>query len=219
MLSLNGLVLAGGRSSRMTREKALLRVAGPGGRTLISRQLALLADLGVDRRILSVRRDMRWAAPGVTVVHDEVEGLGPIGGIAAAMRLDPATPLLVLAVDMPEVDQRILRRLIRRSAPGGGAAPRIGNRWEPLCALYPPGALETIERMSADRQWSPSDLLNRLAREGRMRPLHLTGEARRRLRSWNRPEDVPGRVRAANRWEGPERNPRRRAQKLQPSAV
>jgi molybdopterin-guanine dinucleotide biosynthesis protein A len=219
MRSLNGLVLAGGRSSRMEREKAFLRVGGPSGRTLISRQLDLLADFGVERRIVSVRRDMRWTAPGVTVGHDEVEGRGPLGGIAEAMRLDPAKPLLVLAVDMPEVDERILERLIEGSAPDGGAAPRIEGRWEPLCAVYPPRALETIERMAQERRWSPSELLDRLSREGRIRPLHLTEEAGRRLRSWNRPGDVPGPVRAANRWEVPERDPHGRPQKLQPIAV
>jgi molybdopterin-guanine dinucleotide biosynthesis protein A len=211
----NGVVLAGGRSTRMRGEKAFLRLDGTSGRTLLSRQVELLAGLGLHRLVLSARRDMPSTPPGLTVVRDEKEGLGPLAGILAAAGLDPERPLVVLAVDMPRVDEALLSGLITlaRDA-GGGAAPRVDGRWEPLCAVYPPGIAADIERMTGGR-WeldgssappaaagrsrrSPSKLLDRLHAVGRVLPVPLDGAAARRLASWNHPRDLPAAVRAAN---------------------
>lgn len=215
-----GLVLAGGRSIRMGREKALLRV---GGETLLERQLRILRAVGLSEVILSLRSDLLPALTGTSLAGlasrreshpdlpgspepgrsvfpgnphepillvDEVEGLGPLAGITQALGHAGDRHLLVLAVDMPEVRPSLLHHLLSRGERDRGVAPRIGGRWEPLCALYPPDAYaKALLRLESDTP-SPARLLDDLALEGRVRGIALSRDATLTLRSWNTPGDA-----------------------------
>jgi len=197
-----GLVLAGGCSSRMGRDKATLRVEGE---TLIQRQVRLLVRIGI-REVFLSRPAVEAAPPDaaieVTVVRDAVPGLGPLAGIVAGLehacgragelaRDREAKALLVLAVDMPGVTEGFLEGLLAAAAldEGVGAAPRVGDRWEPLCALYPPGVLDEARRHLAGDRRSPSGLMDALLASGRIRPVELSPMEAAALRSWNTPED------------------------------
>lgn len=98
-----GVVLAGGRSLRMGRDKALLDWHG---RPLLERQLGALRASGVD--LLRVG----GARPAYQGVADAQPGLGPLGGLAgiAEASADDAD-LLVIPVDMPLLGAALLRRL------------------------------------------------------------------------------------------------------------
>ena len=194
-LEVNGVVLAGGKSSRMRREKAFLPSEGAGFKTLLSRQVELLQEIGVREVLVSLRRGMISPDPGLRVVHDAAEGLGPLSGIVAAMRLAPERHLLVLAVDLGRIDAQFLRSVIARSSDSSGAAPRASGRWEPLCAVYPPHALASAEAVLASPTRSPSALVAQLAGEGVMNGYLVPAGERDRLRSWNLPEDLPASVR------------------------
>lgn len=98
-----GVVLAGGRSSRMGRDKALLDWHG---RPLLERQLAVLREAGVDDARVSGHR------PRYRGVADALPGAGPLGGLAGiAGALDGDAELLVIPVDMPLLQATLLRRL------------------------------------------------------------------------------------------------------------
>lgn len=108
-----GLVLAGGASSRMGRDKALLPWNGG---TLLDQAIAILADFGADPILVSGNR------PGLESIPDQRPGQGPLGGLAAALSARPALAgrwLMVIPVDMPLLDMATLRRL-------GGAARENG---------------------------------------------------------------------------------------------
>lgn len=188
---MNGVVLAGGRSSRMGTEKALLP-AHEGGRTLLARQAGLLDAVGVGTVFLSLRRDLAPDPAGTQpILHDPSrDGRGPLGGIVAAMRMAPGEHLLVLAVDMPFVEPSFLRAILARATPASGVAPRVSGMWEPLCAVYPPHALARAEAL-LERQGSPSELLATLSADGRLRAYDIPARNAHFLRSWNVPEDVP----------------------------
>ena len=196
-----GLVLAGGRSSRMGRDKALLRV---GGETLAQRQTRLLQRLGI-REVFLSRPAVEAAPPDdtppdaaidVTIVRDAAPGQGPLAGIVAGLERAEDRALLVLAVDMPGVTEDFLEGLLAAADldAGVGAAPRVGDRWEPLCALYPPGVLDEARRHLAGDRRSPSGFLDALLASGRIRPLEVSPIEAAALRSWNTPEDpnLPG---------------------------
>jgi len=205
-----GLVLAGGRSSRMGRDKATLRVEGE---TLIQRQVRLLVRIGIREVFLSRPAGdalpegpsdppRGWGFPGnapvtvdVTVVRDPVPDQGPLAGIVAGLERAGPRALLVLAVDMPGVTAAFLEGLVAAAAlqEGIGSAPRVGDRWEPLCALYPAGILDPARRHLDGPRRSPSGLLDSLLAAGRIRPLELRPIEAAALRSWNTPDDVdPG---------------------------
>ena len=136
---LYGLVLTGGRSSRMGQDKAALRI---GGRSQLERAMTLLAP-HVARAFVSVRKDQR-ADPlraGFEQIEDTREDLGPIAGIIAAQARFPQSAWLVLACDLPLLDAATLEFLVRARAPGRQATAFRSSHDalpEPLCAVYEP---------------------------------------------------------------------------------
>lgn len=100
-----GLVLAGGRSSRMGEDKALMRV---GGHTLLERSLSVLRAAGAERVAISGTR-----AGGIP---DRWPEAGPVGGIASAVDGLPDGEWLVIPVDMPRLHEDVLRPLLAASS-------------------------------------------------------------------------------------------------------
>ena len=158
---LRGLVLAGGRSERLGRDKAALLI---NGETLLERAVTLLEGLVTNVRV-AVRRDQ--LTDGLrrrfSLVPDGYEGIGPAAGILAAHRLLPDSAWLVLACDMPRVTPGMLRMLVsRREATRAGIAFRAAadGLAEPLCALYEPANLARfLCQVEAGGNPSPRDWL------------------------------------------------------------
>lgn len=162
MTPLLGLVLAGGRSTRMHLDKASLTY---GARP----QLAVAYDLvarHVERAFVSVRPDqaaepLRSRFPQVV---DGAEGRGPIAGIIAAQARHPDAAWLVVACDLPYLDDATLDALVR-----GRDARRLATAFrsshdalpEPLCAIYEPSSRGAIlAQVSAGRDCPRKFLLS-----------------------------------------------------------
>ena len=162
---LRGLVLAGGRSSRMGSDKAAL--VHPDGRTLLRRCHDLLREAGCETIAISLRHDQEIPAglDGTEIVRDpEGASLGPIAGIVAAMRLDPAADWLVLACDLPRLDAATLVHLIgSKQADEKFLAYRseFDGLPEPLCTLYSQAALPVLVQAQADDFRCPRKILIR----------------------------------------------------------
>ena len=103
MTGFTGVVLAGGRSSRMGRDKALLECDGV---TLLDRSIALLRSAGAARVIVSGER------PAHGGVSDVVAGLGPVGGLASVLPYCGDGPVVVIAVDQPRLATDTLQALL-----------------------------------------------------------------------------------------------------------
>ncbi len=135
-----GLVLAGGHSTRMRRDKATLQYRGGGGQ--LERAMELLRPR-VARVFVSVRRDQVTdpVRARFEQIVDTREGLGPIAGIVAAQAQYPQAAWLVLACDLPFLDAATLDHLLRsRRADRQATAYRSSydGQPEPLCAIYEP---------------------------------------------------------------------------------
>ncbi len=157
---LYGLVLAGGRSTRMQRDKATIDYAG---RSQLSRAMELLAPL-VERSFVSVRIDQvnDPSRAAYDCIADVLPGLGPIGGIHAALRAHPEAAWLVLACDLPFLDSATLQQLIAERAPEK-LATAFGSRFngqpEPLCAIYEPASRAAIDQWLAGGEQCPRGFL------------------------------------------------------------
>ncbi len=127
------VLLAGGASRRMGRPKALLEVAGA---KLWRRQMGLLQQLEPAEIMISAGTDWTVESGPWTVVCDRVPGLGPLGGIDAALRTMSSKLLLVLAVDMPAMSAGFLAGLVC-SAGSQGIVPEEGGIYQGLAAIYP----------------------------------------------------------------------------------
>jgi molybdenum cofactor guanylyltransferase len=142
---LYGLVLAGGRSTRMQRDKAVLNYHG---RTQLEWAMELISP-HVERAFVSVRPDqandpVRARFPRI---EDRHENLGPIAGIIAAQAEHPAAAWLVLACDLPFLDQGTLKHLIWARQPDKLATAYRSSHDglpEPLCAIYEPASRAAI---------------------------------------------------------------------------
>jgi molybdenum cofactor guanylyltransferase len=128
-----GFVLAGGRSSRMGRDKALLQVDG---RPLVEVALDKLRRMGVAApRIAGAQTDLSSHA---RVVPDLHPGCGPLSGIEAALAATTRPLNLFLPVDMPLLPSRFLSWILLRAEITGAlvTVPRINGQPQPLCAVY-----------------------------------------------------------------------------------
>jgi molybdopterin-guanine dinucleotide biosynthesis protein A len=143
---LYGLILAGGSSSRMRRDKAALQYQG---RKQIDRAFEL-ASRHVAKVFLSVRADqkhdpVRSAKP---MIVDSALGHGPIVGIRSALAAYPEAAWLVLACDLPFLSDAVLERLLAERDPSALAtAYRSASDGlpEPLCALWEPAAAAALD--------------------------------------------------------------------------
>jgi molybdenum cofactor guanylyltransferase len=105
-----GVVLAGGLSSRMGRDKALLSWQG---QPLLEHQIAVLQAAGVDTVRVSGNR------PDYQGIADPVAHAGPLGGIAGVAAACSDGELLIVPVDMPRLQAPLLQRLFDASTPSG----------------------------------------------------------------------------------------------------
>lgn len=129
---MNAFVLAGGQSTRMGRDKAMLAL---GGRPLIEHALDKLRALGFSPRIAGSRSDL---AAFAAVIPDRHPQAGPLGGIEAALAASDTEQNFFLPVDLPWLPLEFLRWMIDRANGTEALAtiPRLQGRPQPLCAAY-----------------------------------------------------------------------------------
>lgn len=191
---ITGIVLAGGASRRMGRDKAALAV---GDAPLAQRAAHRLAAVRPEIAIVAVADRGRGLVPGFPSLPDGA-GAGPAAGLLGAARAYPGRPLLALACDLPGVPEALLAGLIRLGGEHDWAVPRWQGGIEPLCALYGPAALAALaRRVEAGRL-----ALHGLAEEEELRVCFLEGDA---LAAYGRPEEVFFNLNTPEdvaRWEG-----------------
>lgn len=181
---LTGAVIAGGRSTRMGRDKARLCVDGV---ALWLRQRRVLEAAGAKPVIFALRARQRRFAAGLTVVRDTRGGVGPMAGVHAALRACETEWLAVLAVDLPRVDAAWLKKLARLCRTGRGA---VGisreDFFEPFAAIYPKAALPWFEKHVANGgSHSLQLLLRELVKRDLMKAVRLTAREQATLFNWN----------------------------------
>jgi len=128
---LSAFVLTGGKSSRMGTDKAFLKI---GSQTLLELALGLAEAAAKEVRIVGPRETFgRYA----TTVEDIFRNCGPLGGIHAALKSSKTELNLLLSVDTPFITKGFLSYLISHVATDAEVTvPRVGGRWQPLCAVY-----------------------------------------------------------------------------------
>lgn len=155
-----GLVLAGGASRRMQTDKAALEYAG---QTQLQRAFTLLEKI-CTRAFVSVRKDQihdatRASFPQIVDVHGD---LGPLAGISAAQSVHPDVAWLILACDLPFINDSTLQYLIDHRNPS-----RIATAFrsthdqlpEPLCTIWEPSSAAHITEWINKGQKCPRKLL------------------------------------------------------------
>ena len=155
-----GWILAGGRSSRMGTDKALLEIEG---RSLLQRVASEISQVCGSVRV--VGDPARYAGFGIPVIPDLSPGLGPLAGIEAALTATTVEFNLIVACDMPNVRAGELEDLF--TAGGDVAVPRHDDgRVEPLCAVYSRKCLAQVRKMLESGVRSVKEALRLLESDG-----------------------------------------------------
>jgi molybdopterin-guanine dinucleotide biosynthesis protein A len=188
-VSAAGFVVAGGRSLRMGRDKALL----PWGETdLLGHALARLRTVAGDVRILC-GPGPRYLDRSVPVEIDLVPDAGPLAGVLTGLTAAAGRHGLFLAVDLPRVPVALLARLLALAEGADAVVPLTPRGPEPLCAVYGPACLEPIRRgVAAGDLRMTSFWPGVRVREVRAPELAAFGDPDDLFRNLNTPGDLGG---------------------------
>lgn len=161
-----GLILAGGASKRMQRDKAALKYQG---KTQLDRAVEMLSRT-LSRVFVSVRADQTSdpARAHRPMIVDCVAGEGPIVGIRSAFAAHPNVAWFVLACDLPFFSAALIHPLLdARDARGSGMSLATAYRSahdglpEPLCAIWEPAAAAVLAEYQAAGGFCPRKFLIR----------------------------------------------------------
>ena len=139
------IVLAGGKSLRLGRDKALEEI---GGQTIIERVLERLSPLDTEIILATAQSNLSLLPDlGVKTVVDVYPGKGPLGGIYSGLKASLSFHSLVVACDMPFLNIALLRYLIELCLAFDVVIPKVDEKTEPLHAVYSKNCLAPIEAM------------------------------------------------------------------------
>ena len=157
-----GFILAGGASSRMGRDKALLEI---GGVPLLVRIARLLTPRVAAVKVIGPPE--RYAALGFPVVPDDRPGQGPLGGLLTALRTSSSEWNLVVGCDLPHLSGEWLEWLIARGleSPAEAVVPETERGLEPLCAMYRSSCAAALAAAFSQGERKLTEVVSRLTLE------------------------------------------------------
>ncbi|HOJ25729.1 MAG TPA: molybdenum cofactor guanylyltransferase [Candidatus Saccharicenans sp.] len=158
--NITAIILAGGQSRRMGRDKASLPL---GEQTLLEQLIEQLAGR-FQEIIISVSKGQPYPLNNVRQVEDRYENAGPLAGLLAGLQASSSDISLVVPCDQPEIDLGIVRDMLQVLGQHDLVYPRLdGQIPHPLFALYRRSLWPVIEK---------------LINEGKLSVLHLLTEVK-----------------------------------------
>lgn len=182
-------VLIGGRSSRMGRPKHLLEKEEANATTWLEHTVNLLQPLIGNNIALSGAGHVPEGLAHLPRLPDIPEARGPLTGILAAMRWQPAVSWLLIACDMPDISTEALTWLLSRRQPGSwGTVPRLHEDGyvEPLLAHYDYRSAPLFERLLA----SGSLRIGQIARQNKIETPLIPLQLRSSWHNINTPQEL-----------------------------
>ncbi len=183
---ITGIILAGGKSSRMGQDKGLIKLKGK-----------RLIDIAIDHLqpfcheiIISSASD-NYKHLGFRTIPDEISGIGPMGGIYSSLKASLADMNFVLSFDMPLVSEDIIRFILNKIADSQITVPWEGAEfYQPLCGYYNKSVLNSMEKLISQENYKLIELFRKI----RFNPLRIDNKLPfykpYLFLNVNRPEDI-----------------------------
>lgn len=191
-MNFSAVILAGGKSSRMGRDKAFIEFRG---QPLLARQTELVRQIGAAEIFISGREGVDYSAFQCRLLQDQFPAAGPLAGITSALDAMHKPLLLVLAVDMANMTGDFLKKLHARCQDGTGAVPLCDEVIEPLAAFYPKSSGELAQKLLAEssRAYSPGakHFARSCVQTGLAHFVAVAPQETGLFKSWNFPADLP----------------------------
>jgi len=187
--AIGGIVLCGGKSSRMGTSKALLPF---GPETMLQRVVRLLGDVVAPIVVVAaLDQELPPLPPGVIVTSDEREARGPLEGLRAGLKALPSTidAAYVTSCDVPLLETGFVRQMIDLASDYDIAVMEIDGFTHPLSAVYRRATLPAVEDLLANNRLRPVFLFDAM-KTRRVKPEEMTADPQlRTLRNLNTRED------------------------------
>jgi len=139
---MTGIIIAGGKNTRMGREKAFLDI---GGERIIDRILSIYRDL-FDEVIIVTNNPLAYGEFDALIVTDLIPGKGALGGIYTGLFYSSSDHAFVAACDMPFLDKDFIREMMHHAETADIVVPRSPDGLQPLHAIYARKYLPAIEK-------------------------------------------------------------------------
>jgi molybdopterin-guanine dinucleotide biosynthesis protein A len=159
--SFGGIVLCGGKSSRMGRPKHLLPF---GPETLLERVIRRMSEAVSPIVVVAAKDQELPPLPnGVLIGRDEVEGMGPLAGLAVGLSMMSSLreAAFVSSCDAPFLEPALIRRMIEELQDHDLAIPREAAYYHPLAAVYRTSLAPTVRKLIAENRLSMFFLIER----------------------------------------------------------
>ncbi|MFD2446837.1 molybdenum cofactor guanylyltransferase [Bacillus sp. CGMCC 1.16607] len=157
-LNVTGIILAGGKSSRMGTNKALLRI----DHTTVIEKIVEEMKAVTTELIVVTNHFEDYEFLGLPLVADLRKNMGPLAGLEAGLMASSNENNLIIACDMPFVSQTLAKTLIQHLEHFDAVVPRIEGKLNPLFAAYRKSCLEEIQHSLDDNQLKMRSFLDRI---------------------------------------------------------
>jgi molybdopterin-guanine dinucleotide biosynthesis protein A len=177
---ITGIVLSGGRSSRMGSDKAMIEFEG---KKLIEHSLAVMRKVAAT--IIISANSEQYADFGEKVVSDNYNGIGPLAGLEACLRISNTRVNLLAPCDTPLLNVDFLNTILENIDDYDAVVPISANgKIEPLTGYYSRDILPIVVQQIERGDFKVQNLLKRI------RTNFLPFENRRILKNINTPDDL-----------------------------
>lgn len=147
-------VLAGGKSSRMGRDKGMLLLQG---KPMVSYILDALEETEIPVKIIA--NDDTYRSFGFPIYSDIVAEKGPMGGLFSAFENSEAEVVFLVSCDMPLISSEAIKQFLKLADRDSIVAATVGERVNPLFALYPVNLKEEVKERIASGRLKMTDLI------------------------------------------------------------
>lgn len=151
---ITGVILAGGKNSRMGTDKGLLRIEG---KKIIERILDAMKP--VVNEIIIISNGDNYDYLGYKIYNDIVRDCGPMGGIHTALSYSKTEKNLIVSCDMPFLTSDTLKYIVENSDGCEVAVPQHNERTEPLCSVYTDFCRNKFSQLLGNGEWKMKDAL------------------------------------------------------------
>jgi molybdopterin-guanine dinucleotide biosynthesis protein A len=194
------IILCGGRSSRMGRDKATLPF---GPESMLQRVARLVSDIVPRRNIVVVAapgQELPVLPPEIQIARDERQDRGPLEGLAAGLRVlnDSVDAAYATSCDVPLLVPGFIAAMFEFLGEHDIAVPRDGEHHHPLAAIYRTSVLKNVQRLLDADRLRPRFLFDDVkTREVTMDELRSVDPKLSTLENLNRPDDYRAALSAA----------------------
>ncbi|MBN2466836.1 MAG: molybdenum cofactor guanylyltransferase [Deltaproteobacteria bacterium] len=142
-MNMTGVILSGGASRRMGRNKAFIEI---NGQRIIERTVSLFKNIFEDV-IIVTNSPLDYLDFDVKIVTDLIPGKGSLGGIYTGLFFSSTPKAFFVSCDMPFLDKEVIQHFLDHSEMAEIVVYRSGDHWEPLHAVYSRTFIKPIERL------------------------------------------------------------------------